>query len=62
LKGGPHSLRHSYASAFLEVRPDMRLLAEILGHSDTAVTRLYGHVLPGHLAKAKNVVVFGLDG
>lgn len=56
LKGGPHQLRHTFATHFLEHTPDMFLLARILGHSDAAVTRLYAHLLPEHLATAQNVV------
>jgi hypothetical protein len=32
------------------------LLAKVLGHSDVAVTNLYAHLLPEHLARARNVV------
>lgn len=56
LKGGPHRLRHTYATQFIEGRDDMRLLAEVLGHSDAAVTRIYGHVSARHLERARNVV------
>lgn len=60
LKGGPHSTRHTYASNFLLKVPDLYLLARILGHSDTTVTRLYAHLLPDHLGRALNAVDFGL--
>lgn len=56
LAGGPHTLRHSYSSLFLAARPDMFLLAEVLGHSHTRVTEIYSHLLPAHLAQARNVV------
>jgi integrase len=56
LSGGPHRLRHTFASLFLGTVPDLGLLAAILGHSDQAVTRLYTHMLPDRLAKARNVV------
>jgi integrase len=56
LSGGPHRLRHTFASMFLAQQPDLGLLAVILGHSDEAVTRLYAHMLPARLAKARNVV------
>ena len=58
LSGGPHTLRHSYATHFLAHCPDIYLLARVLGHSDVTVTRLYAHLLPDHLAKARNVVGF----
>jgi integrase len=56
LKGGPHTLRHSFASHFLAGEPDMFLLAQVMGHSHTAVTALYSHLLPRHLERARNVV------
>ncbi|MES1205245.1 MAG: tyrosine-type recombinase/integrase [Pseudomonadota bacterium] len=56
LEGGVHTLRHSFASAFLQERADMFLLAEVMGHSHTSVTALYSHLLPDHLEKARNVV------
>jgi integrase len=59
LTGGPHTLRHTFASMFLAEQPDLGLLATIMGHSDEAVTRLYSHMLPGRLAKARNVVSVG---
>lgn len=58
LTGGPHTLRHTYASHFLKNQPDLYLLAQVMGHSHSRVTELYAHVLPGHLAKARNVVAF----
>lgn len=56
LRGGPHQLRHTFATHFLARVPDLFLLARILGHSDAAVTRLYAHLLPDHLARARNAV------
>ncbi len=58
LKGGPHSARHTYASAFLARVPDMFLLGEILGHSHERVSALYSHLLPDHLDRARNAVDF----
>lgn len=54
--GSPHRFRHTFASHFLAKVPDMGLLAQVLGHSDTRVTELYAHLLPGHLDRARNVV------
>lgn len=59
LKGGPHTCRHTFATHFLQGRPDMFLLARLLGHSTAYVTELYSHVLPDHLATARNVVSLG---
>src|SRR5437016_440027 len=57
---GPHTLRHTFASHFLKQVPDLFLLARVLGHSYTRVTRLYSHLLPEHLARACNAVRFAL--
>ncbi len=58
--GGPHTTRHTFASHFLQVQPDMRLLSEVLGHSHQRVTELYSHMMPNHLARARNAVNIGL--
>ena len=60
--GGPHTLRHTFASQFLAKVPDLGLLAEILGHSEESVTRHYQHMLPERLARARNVVSIGMPG
>jgi hypothetical protein len=39
--------------------PDLFLLAQVLGHSHQRVTELYTHLLPGHLARARNAVNLG---
>jgi integrase len=56
LSGGPHTLRHSFASHFLQAVPDLYLLSQVLGHSHERVTELYAHLLPGHLLRARNAV------
>ena len=58
LHGGPHTLRHTFASHFLQQQADLFLLARVLGHSDTSTTRLYAHLLPDHLERARNAVNF----
>lgn len=58
INGGPHRLRHTYASLFLQERADLFALARVLGHSHTRVTELYAHLLPDHLAATRGVVVF----
>lgn len=57
--GGAHTLRHVYASQFLQAKPDMFLLAEVLGHTHVRMTALYSHLLPSHLEAARNVVNIG---
>jgi integrase len=56
IAGGAHTLRHCFASMFLETTPDLYLLAQILGHSHTRTTELYAHLLPDHLGRARNAV------
>ena len=59
LRGGPHTLRHTYATEFLSRGGSIAALAQILGHSDERVTRIYAHLRPDHLAALRNVVDFG---
>jgi len=56
LTGGPHKLRHTFASLFLQRQPDLFLLAEILGHSSITTTKLYAHLMPDHLARGRGAV------
>jgi integrase len=61
LQGGPHTTRHTFASHFLAARPDLVLLAQVLGHSTTRVTELYAHMLPDHLDRARGAVQLSPD-
>jgi integrase len=61
LSGGPHKLRHSYASNFLSKKPDLYLLGRLMGHTHEAVTRLYAHMIPEYLDSARNVLNFNLE-
>jgi integrase/recombinase XerD len=51
-KVSPHTLRHSFATHMLQGGADMRVIQELLGHSDISSTEIYAKTNPEMLLEA----------